>query len=614
MALPTNNNDTSSTTPNSNLDINQIQGKLLTSQQNLDDILAQQMNKKPDIWQALAAFGKPTRTGSLAESASNFSEEYANQQKELENKIPSLAQMRSALGAQTLKTAQEMQGNQLMQQYNQTGFLDKINTSINNGEPPSSTDMATLSKLYALAPSGSSAKTEFGKMFEMADKLATQGRETVKLNSELASKGMDVAKFIIENGQQAFDMLPQATKDLLQKNSNKSNQQPVATTAQPTAQTTEQPVYPPPKPMTITSDFGNRINPIDGKTPQFHAGIDLAQPEGVGVVPMDAGKVVKVEKNQGGFGNRVVIDHGNGLQSYYAHMRDVDVKEGDKVDPNNPIGTVGRTGTVTGPHTEFGVLQNGKPIDPKPYIKDKNLFTQYKPVAPSAPSPAGTQVASTDRYAGFPIKQQQAFQAADVERINKKLDEVPDLMSSANKQIIIGNTLYNTVKGNEEAFGILRQNPTLAKSFANFLESGIKVGNFQAGFPIEESVRKSLPERQQFAIQKVESLLNQIAIQTAGQMKGSVSNYEDKMVKSVYGTPSNSAEFLKYIANRVKIEGQYQKDLAENFAKINASKPSMTYTQYIMSPQVKMMEKQFNDAVDFAAKTSAKRMGIKDLD
>lgn len=609
MALPNVNETTQEKSTAPDIDLNAMQTNVLQSQRNLDEALAKQMGKEPDIWQALAAFGKPTRTGSLAESGANFVEDYNKQKLDIENKIPSLAQMRSQLGAQTLKTAQEVNDNSILAKYKQENpdLFPNIQNAISSGQVPAENDMLKLKKLSLLTHPGTEASTRLEKQFNMAKEIDTQRREELKLNYDLASKGLDVTKFRVQFGDEAYEMLPQSTKNILQQNEKKPPQANAPANAQPTE---DNKAYPAPLPFKITSDFGHRV--LNGKH-EHHDGIDIAQPVGVGIHPMQDGKILRVEKNPDGFGNRVVVDHGDNTLSYYAHMNDVNVKEGDAVTPSSYLGTTGNTGKSTGPHLEFGVVKDGQHVDPKPFLQDKKLFSQFKPPATTT---APVQVASTGRYEGInlPIEAKQKLQVADIERINKKLDEVPDILSSANKQLMLGNSLYNAIKGNEDAFGILRQDPNLGKAMANFLESGIQVGNFRAGFPIEEALRKTLPKKQQEAIQKVESILNQIAIQTAGQMKGSVSNYEDKMVKSVYGTPSNSAEFLKYIANRIKIEGQYQKDLIDTFTKINGERPTMTYTQFITSTLAKKMEKQFTDAVAQAGKTSAQRMGIKDLD
>jgi hypothetical protein len=212
---------------------------------------------------------------------------------------------------------------------------------------------------------------------------------------------------------------------------------------------------------------------------------------------------------------------------------------------------------------------------------------------------------------GKDIEQERSIKGEAQKFTIQKYNEIPDAITTAQNKATLGTQLYDSVNGNEAAFGILRQNPTLSKALANFLESGVKVGNFQAGFPIEESLRKSLPQDQQLAVQKVESLLNQVAIDQASKMKGSVSNYEDKMVKSVYGTPSNSAEFLKYIAIRQKIQGQYEQDIANDFYQFHKAHPEDTYTDFMLNKNTKQMRQHYEDAIEHAAKMSYQQMGGK---
>jgi hypothetical protein len=282
------------------------------------------------------------------------------------------------------------------------------------------------------------------------------------------------------------------------------------------------------------------------------------------------------------------------------------VKDGDVIKAGDIIGNLGSTGKSTGPHVEFGIKNpERKSINPFDYSPLQGMLGG-KPAQQE-----GVLVASNDKYAQFPLAVKQELMKKDVEKIQERMSAIPDMIEAGEKQALIGNQLYNAVAGNEAAFGLLRGDKDLAKGLANFLENGIKVGNFQAGFPIEESLRKNLSPAQQAAVQRVESLLNQISIEQASKMKGSVSNYEDKMVKSVYGTPANSAEFLKYIANRLKIQGQFEQDMATRYYELNKGRPSISYTDFIMSKETKLMRKNYMDAVEEAAKISASRMGIK---
>jgi murein DD-endopeptidase MepM/ murein hydrolase activator NlpD len=112
----------------------------------------------------------------------------------------------------------------------------------------------------------------------------------------------------------------------------------------------------------ISSKFGMRKHPVHGNH-RFHHGLDIAAPEGTDVYPYRAGTVL-FSGEQPGYGNTVIIDHGDGHISKYAHNRVNRVKAGDKVGEHTVIAEVGSTGVSTGPHLHFEVRQNGKPIDP----------------------------------------------------------------------------------------------------------------------------------------------------------------------------------------------------------------------------------------------------------
>lgn len=115
-----------------------------------------------------------------------------------------------------------------------------------------------------------------------------------------------------------------------------------------------------------TSSFGPRVDPIDGSH-RFHAGLDIAAIEGTPVQSSGRGTVSHAGP-AGSYGNLVVIDHGNGIETRYAHLKQVDVKIGQRVNPGTAIGRVGSTGRSTGAHLHFEVRRDGKPLDPKEKI------------------------------------------------------------------------------------------------------------------------------------------------------------------------------------------------------------------------------------------------------
>ena len=108
----------------------------------------------------------------------------------------------------------------------------------------------------------------------------------------------------------------------------------------------------------VTSDYGWRNNPT-GPGTGFHSGIDLAWDAGTPFKAADGGTVVISDWRQG-YGNYILIDHGNGLATWYGHNKVNYVKVGDKVDPGQIIGEVGSTGRSTGPHIDFGVVEGYK--------------------------------------------------------------------------------------------------------------------------------------------------------------------------------------------------------------------------------------------------------------
>ncbi len=113
----------------------------------------------------------------------------------------------------------------------------------------------------------------------------------------------------------------------------------------------------------MSSGFGMRFHPVL-RYARLHKGVDFAAPSGTPILASASGSVVMAGWG-GGYGNVVVLDHGNGLRTRYAHMRKFVVKAGEKVRRGQKIGEVGTTGLSTGPHLHYEVWKNGAPINPK---------------------------------------------------------------------------------------------------------------------------------------------------------------------------------------------------------------------------------------------------------
>ncbi len=121
----------------------------------------------------------------------------------------------------------------------------------------------------------------------------------------------------------------------------------------------------------ISSRFGERIHPITGEK-KHHNGMDIAANSGTAVFAADGGRVVLAEW-YGGYGNCIMIEHGNGYKTLYGHLSYIGVREGQYVNQGDTIGQVGSTGNSTGPHLHFEVYANGNRIDPEQFFSGLNI-------------------------------------------------------------------------------------------------------------------------------------------------------------------------------------------------------------------------------------------------
>ena len=140
------------------------------------------------------------------------------------------------------------------------------------------------------------------------------------------------------------------------------------------------PAVPPNRPKKgsfhVASPFGYRTDPVYGGT-RFHAGQDLAADVGYPVYVTGDGVVEKVEYSFTGYGNEIIIDHGFGYKTRYAHLSRIDVAKGMKVLRGDKIGAVGKTGKATGPHLHYEVIYKGNAINPYSYMNLDMTVEEY---------------------------------------------------------------------------------------------------------------------------------------------------------------------------------------------------------------------------------------------
>jgi len=127
----------------------------------------------------------------------------------------------------------------------------------------------------------------------------------------------------------------------------------------------------------VASGYGYRIHPIY-KTRKFHTGMDFTAPQGTPIYATGDGKIAKVRRSRRGYGNHVIVDHGYGYQTLYAHMTKYIVYRGQKVKRGEIIGYVGSTGTSVAPHLHYEVIKNKRKINPVNYYYNDLSPEEYE--------------------------------------------------------------------------------------------------------------------------------------------------------------------------------------------------------------------------------------------
>lgn len=117
----------------------------------------------------------------------------------------------------------------------------------------------------------------------------------------------------------------------------------------------------------MASGYGYRIHPIY-KVRKMHWGTDFSAPTGTPIYATGDGKVTKYRRSRAGYGNHIIIDHGYGYQTLYAHMSKLDVRRGQKVKRGDIIGYIGSSGRSTAPHLHYEVIKDGRKINPVNYF------------------------------------------------------------------------------------------------------------------------------------------------------------------------------------------------------------------------------------------------------
>ena len=125
----------------------------------------------------------------------------------------------------------------------------------------------------------------------------------------------------------------------------------------------------------ITGPYGKRSDPFSDEG-AFHKGVDISVPSGTAVHVTADGMVMQAEFVTGGYGRLVVVDHGGGIQTYYAHLSRIYVRAGQEVRRGDLLGAAGSTGRVTAPHLHYEVRVSGTPMNPRRYLSTAAIYQE----------------------------------------------------------------------------------------------------------------------------------------------------------------------------------------------------------------------------------------------
>jgi len=533
---------------------------------------------EPNYFSLAGALFNPGRTGNAGEALGSASAELGRQQEQEQQRAPQLAMLKAQLLGQQYEVANKNKALEMLAPYIGASTAAEAGDKVAKGDIPSNlvdslpgTMMPILASLHPTLADGLNK----GFMQDVEKKkLGIQEKEYGLHEKETSLKGqqfgLDTAKILLESGPKALELIKPFINPQTDINPKPG---PLALPSVPM----------PVDNGRISSPFGQRPNPFDSSKQEFHSGIDFAAPEGSPVKAVLGGTVKSVAP-MGGYGNRVEIQHKDGTSSYYAHLKDATVKLGDVIGIGQQIGTVGTTGKTTGPHVEFGIHDNGKPLNPTAYMNfaGQPAVQQAAPVAPQVTPAAQPEAAPPSDLSSLPLNVQNKVMQARIEKSDKDWEDYsadiknvkPFVLERQNKQIA---EVMKIAKEDPTVFNILGSG-TWWSAAKHAMDEGAKVGKYPVSLPAQTFAEYgNLTDTQLKHLRTVQRNLADIylaSIAERGKVLGSnPTNFEDRLYKAPMATEKDPASI---------VEEWGKKHLLYNRAKLslfNAYKP------YAASPE-----------------------------
>ena len=511
---------------------------------------------KINMFNVAGAFFNPGRTGSFGEGLGNASTAIGKDIEAQQQQEPQIAMMRAQLAGQKYTLANDAKALQIMGD-NLGVDPRQVSSLLQN---PSGLSSGQLNKIQQLYPIVSQLSPQRG---EMLKNMFGMGVEAQKLGYQGIDERTKAADIVIKNGPGALDYLsPEVTAGM--------------PGTQPVEQKNSQTNFGFPLPVgnaKVSSPFGQRSDPMNKDKIEMHGGIDFAAPEGSAIQAVLPGTVRRVltAEQSGGYGNKVEVVHKDGSTSYYAHLKDVNVKPDDQIGQGGVVGTVGSTGKSTGPHLEFGLRdRNGRPIDPTP------LFGGLTP----EPRAQGVQVASADNsLEGLPLAAKNEIQAGRVKEADKdflsKRSEIynytPGVTNALNDDL---KEVHELAAKYPRVFGVMKGSGFL-NGLANAAQTGVQANvlgySANMGLPVQKFIENAkFTKEENDAFSRANQVLGNIFLGNVKSNKGLLginpTDNDARLLQAPMATTADTSKSVQFWARQELLKNYQRQELYKGLA------------------------------------------------
>ena len=517
----------------------------------LQKVLASLEDRNKTNWFSVAgSLLDPGKTGNVGEAIGKAGTELGRQQEKDQEQAPTIAMMRAQIAGQKYTLDNDAKALKLMAD---NGLSP---TDLQNPENLDQSQLTQIQKLYPLVAQLSPQRAEtLSKMF-------TMGVESKKLEYQGIDERTKAADIVIKNGAGA---IPYLTESII-----KGMPGAPAQTAKNVGFGFSLPV-PDGK---ISSPFGQRVDPLNKDKTEMHGGIDIAAPEGAPVQSVLPGIVRRVltPEQSGGYGNKVEVVHKDGSISYYAHLKDVNVKPDQQIGRGDDIGTVGKTGRATGPHLEFGLRdRGGAPLDPTP------LFSSAAP-----PKAQGVQVATAgdNSLEALPLAARNEIQSGRVKEADKdflaKRSEVfnytPAVTKALNEDL---REVHDIAAKYPRVFGVMKESGFLS-GLANAAQTGVQANvlgySANLGLPVKqfiESAKFNQEERNAFdrANQVVANIFLGNVKSNKGLLGVNPTDNDARLLQAPMSTTADTAKAVQFWARQEMLKNIQRQEMYQGLVK-----------------------------------------------